>query len=55
VCAQLLYQCWYFEPCTLRDLARIDVRTAFEHFNSSFRNPREFTLCFTGSLKVGAV
>ena len=52
-CWQLLYDdCFYFRPCTLRELRRVDARVACAHFSEAFQNPAEFTLCFTGSLQA---
>ena len=44
--------CYYFRPPTLPDLAHLDLPAAFRYFSRSFRQPAEFTVCFTGSLKV---
>ena len=41
-----------FRPPTLPDLARLDLPAAFRYFSRSFCQPAEFTVCFTGSLKV---
>ncbi|BDA41495.1 probable zinc protease PqqL [Coccomyxa sp. Obi] len=50
---QLIFQdCYFYRPFSLRDLASVDPHQACAHFNRSFRNPAEFSLCFTGSLKV---
>ena len=44
--------CYYFRPPTLPDLACLDLPAAFRYFSRSFRQPAEFTVSFTGSLKV---
>ncbi|CAL5222596.1 g4987 [Coccomyxa viridis] len=50
---QVCYEgCYYFEPPTVADLDKLDLPAAFRYFSRSFQNPAEFTLCFTGSLKV---
>lgn len=50
---QLIFQdCYFYRPFSLRDLARVDPHAACAHFNRSFCNPAEFSICFTGSLKV---
>lgn len=50
---ELIFQdCYFYRPFSLRDLAQVDPQMACAHFNRCFCNPAEFTLCFTGSLKV---
>lgn len=46
--------CYYFKPPTVADLDHLDFPAAFRYFSRSFTNPSEFTICFTGSLKVGS-
>ncbi len=52
ICLCPLQGCYYFEPPTVADLDKLDLPAAFRYFSRSFQNPAEFTLCFTGSLKV---
>jgi len=49
---QLHADCYYFRPPTAADLDKLDMPAAFRYFSRSFQNPAEFTICFTGSLKV---
>jgi hypothetical protein len=49
---ELCYNNYYFRPPSLRDIRCVDPFKACAHFTRSFRNPAEFTLCFTGALKV---
>jgi hypothetical protein len=52
---QLIYNdCYFYRPFSLRELASVDPDKACAHFNRSFCNPAEFSLCFTGSLKVSS-
>ena len=47
--------CYYFQPCTLRELARLDTDVACTHYNAAFANPAEFTLVLTGNLEAGSL
>lgn len=39
---------YFFKTITQGDIDRLDVHQAVQHYNTCFRNPAEFTLCFTG-------
>ncbi len=49
---QLCYNNYFFRRPSLRDIASVDPFKACAHFTESFRNPAEFTVCVTGSIKV---
>lgn len=36
----------------MQQLETLDVDLACRHFAAAFRNPAEFTLCFTGAFEV---
>ena len=36
----------------MQQLETLDVDLACKHFAAAFRNPAEFTLCFTGAFEV---
>ena len=45
-------QVYFYEPPTMQQLETLDVELACQHFAAAFRNPAEFTLCFTGAFEV---
>ena len=45
-------QVYFYEPPTMQQLETLDVDLACQHFAAAFRNPAEFTLCFTGAFEV---
>ena len=47
-------QCYYLQPLTLRDLARLDLAASASAFGGFFSNPAEWTFAFVGALDDGA-
>ena len=47
-------QVYFYEPPTMQQLETLDVDLACQHFAAAFRNPAEFTLCFTGAFEVSS-
>ncbi|WIA32467.1 hypothetical protein OEZ86_003287 [Tetradesmus obliquus] len=47
--------CYFFDPITLQELDKVDLEASCSHHRSSFSNPAEFTVVFTGNVKFTAL
>jgi len=48
-------RCYYFAPFTMREFRAVNAQVACTHFNLSFCNPEEYTVCLTGNIELEKV